>query len=153
MAGTTSGVTRRQHHGCSAPGCGTGSNPPGVAGLVPCDFAHGDLNLTNVLSDGTSITGVVDWDEFGLNNRAADLTTILFDIQRLQLSGYAPPPARASAQLLGRIGKAAGEQGLRCAITYAAIARLAVAHRRPENDALANWIEVTSSVLDLVGTT
>jgi len=112
-----------------------------------------DLNLTNVLSDGTSITGVVDWDEFGLNSRAADLTTILFDLQRLRLGGDAHLLALASAQLLGRIVEAAGEQGLRCAITYAAIARLAVAHRRPESDTLANWIEVTCSVLDLVATT
>jgi hypothetical protein len=46
-----------------------------------------------------------------------------------------------------------GEPGLCCAITYAAIARLAVAHRRSESDVLANWIAVTYSVLDLVGAT
>jgi aminoglycoside phosphotransferase (APT) family kinase protein len=34
--------------------------------LSAADYAHNDLNLSNVLTDGTRITGVVDWDEFGL---------------------------------------------------------------------------------------
>ena len=53
---------------------------------------------------------------------------------------------------MGCIGEAACEQGVLCAITYAGIARLAVAYRRPESDALSEWIEVTCSVLGLVGT-
>jgi hypothetical protein len=57
---------------------------------------------------------------------------------------------RASTRLLKRIADVAGEPGLRNAVTYAAIARLAVAHRRRQREALAHWIAVTNSVLDLV---
>jgi hypothetical protein len=38
--------------------------------LPAADYAHNDLNLPNVLTDGARITGVVDWDEFGLGSRA-----------------------------------------------------------------------------------
>jgi hypothetical protein len=34
------------------------------ARLPPVDYGHNDLNLSNVLTDGVRITGVVDWDEF-----------------------------------------------------------------------------------------
>jgi len=36
-----------------------------------------------VLSEGKTITGVVDWDQFGLNIRAADLTALACDCERL----------------------------------------------------------------------
>jgi len=49
--------------------------------LPPVDFAHNDLNLSNVLSDGARITGVVDWDEFGLGSRALDLVALAFDCE------------------------------------------------------------------------
>ena len=38
--------------------------------LPPADYANNDLNLSNILADGATITGVVDWDEFGLGSRA-----------------------------------------------------------------------------------
>jgi aminoglycoside phosphotransferase (APT) family kinase protein len=55
--------------------------------LEPRDFAHGDLNLTNILTHGHTITGIVDWDEIGLNSRTAHLTSILFDWHALSLRG------------------------------------------------------------------
>jgi hypothetical protein len=55
--------------------------------IVGLDFAHNDLNLSNVLSDGRTVTGIVDWDEFGLNNRAADLTALAFDCIKLDQAG------------------------------------------------------------------
>ena len=111
------------------------------------DFAHGDLNLTNVLTDGRRITGVVDWDEIGLNTRAADLTSILFDWQALALHrapGLAP---RGDAILRDRIVAIAGEDGLRCTIGYAALGRLGVTHRRREGRGFATWAQVTETIL------
>jgi aminoglycoside phosphotransferase (APT) family kinase protein len=50
--------------------------------LPPADYAHNDLNLSNVLTDGARITGVVDWDEFGLGSRALDLAALAVDCER-----------------------------------------------------------------------
>jgi aminoglycoside phosphotransferase (APT) family kinase protein len=41
-----------------------------------------DLNLSNILTDGAQITGVVDWDEFGLGSRALDLVALALDCER-----------------------------------------------------------------------
>jgi len=38
--------------------------------LPPADYVSNDLNLPNILTGGALITGVVDWDEFGLGSRA-----------------------------------------------------------------------------------
>ncbi len=85
--------------------------------LEPVDFATNDLNLSNVLSDGTRITGVVDWDEFGLGSRALDLVALAFDCA--QLADWA-----AADLLLGRAASIAGQDGLRCLVSYRAIAYL-----------------------------
>jgi Ser/Thr protein kinase RdoA (MazF antagonist) len=111
------------------------------------DFAHGDLNLTNVLTDGSAITGVVDWDEIGLNTRAADLTSILFDWYALALRGTPGVARRGGAVLRDRIIAIAGEDGLRCTIGYAALGRLGITYRRRQRDALAVWVRVTESIL------
>jgi aminoglycoside phosphotransferase (APT) family kinase protein len=47
--------------------------------LPAADYAHNDLNLSNVLTDGAMITGVVDWDGFGLGSRALDLVALALD--------------------------------------------------------------------------
>jgi hypothetical protein len=87
--------------------------------LPPADYAHNDLNLSNVLTDGTLITGVVDWDEFGLGSRALDLVALAVDCERCG--------DRASAdRLLARAALVAGDGGLRCLLSYRAIAGLAV---------------------------
>src|SRR5207248_1279077 len=51
------------------------------------DLVHEDLNLTNVLAEGGTITGVVDWDAIGYGSRASDLAGLLFDWHRLRLGG------------------------------------------------------------------
>ena len=86
--------------------------------LPPADYAHNDLNASNILSDGTRITGVVDWDEFGLGSRALDLVVLAFDCERF--GDHA-----AADRLLARAAQVAGPGGLRCLIGYRAIAGLA----------------------------
>jgi aminoglycoside phosphotransferase (APT) family kinase protein len=86
--------------------------------LPPADYANNDLNLSNILSDGTRITGVVDWDEFGLGSRALDLVALAFDCERG--GGHA-----AADRLLARAARVAGDDGLRCLVSYRAIAGLA----------------------------
>ena len=86
--------------------------------LPPADYAHNDLNLSNVLTDGTRITGVVDWDEFGLGSRALDLIALALDCERA--GGHV-----AADRLLARAARVAGGDGLRCLVTYRVIAGLA----------------------------
>jgi hypothetical protein len=92
--------------------------------LPPADYAHNDLNLSNVLTDGTQITGVVDWDEFGLGSRALDLVALALDCERR--GDHA-----AADRLLTRAAQVAGDDGLRCLVSYRVIGGLAVyAHER-----------------------
>jgi aminoglycoside phosphotransferase (APT) family kinase protein len=51
--------------------------------LPSADYAHNDLNLPNILTDGERITGVVDWDEFALGSRAPDLVVLALDGEKL----------------------------------------------------------------------
>ncbi len=86
--------------------------------LPPTDYAHNDLNRSNILTDGTAITGVVDWDEFGLGSRALDLVALAVDCQR-------DGDEVTAGRLLARAGRVAGSDGLRCLVSYRAIALLA----------------------------
>jgi aminoglycoside phosphotransferase (APT) family kinase protein len=90
--------------------------------LPATDYAHNDFNLSNILADGAAITGVVDWDEFGLGSRALDLVALAFDCQR------GGDPA-AAGRLLDRAAQVAGPGGLRCLVSYRAIASLAHTHQ------------------------
>jgi hypothetical protein len=93
--------------------------------LEPADYAHNDLNLANVLTDGTGITGVVDWDEFGLGSRALDLIALAVDCERC--GDHA-----AADVLLARAAEVAGGDGLRCLFSYRVIGGLAAfSHERP----------------------
>jgi aminoglycoside phosphotransferase (APT) family kinase protein len=87
--------------------------------LPPADYAHNDLNLSNVLTDGARITGVVDWDEFGLGSRALDLVALAVDCERCG-------DRAAADRLLARAARVAGGDGLRCLVSYRAIGGLAV---------------------------
>jgi aminoglycoside phosphotransferase (APT) family kinase protein len=86
--------------------------------LPPADFAHNDLNLSNILTDGEQITGVVDWDEFALGSRALDLVVLALDAQ-----GGGHPAA--AGRLLASAASAVGSAGLRCLVSYRALATLA----------------------------
>jgi Phosphotransferase enzyme family len=107
--------------------------------LPPADFAHNDLNLSNILTDGERITGVVDWDEFGLGSRALDLVVLALDCEQLG-------DRAAADRLLAAAASAVGHAGLRCLVSYRALATLAEDTReglRPQAD-----IRTISTVLD-----
>ena len=109
--------------------------------LAATDFANNDLNLSNILSDGETITGVVDWDEFGLNSRATDLTALAFDCERLGDSDMAD-------QLFADVGTIAGAEGLRCLVSYRVLAHLAALARRRELGAIDASVAHASRALD-----
>jgi aminoglycoside phosphotransferase (APT) family kinase protein len=112
--------------------------------LPPADYAHNDLNLSNILTDGALITGVVDWDEFGLGCRALDLVALALDLRARRRSRRGRPPA-------GPGSPGAGDCGLRCLVSYRAIALLA--HFTRERQAYGNSLgdeacAATSAILD-----
>jgi aminoglycoside phosphotransferase (APT) family kinase protein len=112
--------------------------------LPPADYAHNDLNPSNILTDGSRITGVVDWDEFGLGSRALDLIALAFDCERF--GGHA-----AAGRLLARAAEVAGGDGLRCLVSYRAIAWLAFSsHERQAygNSAADAYCAAVSGILD-----
>jgi Phosphotransferase enzyme family len=87
--------------------------------LPAADYGHNDLNLSNVLTDGARITGVVDWDEFGLGSRALDLVALAVDCEERGDSA-------AADRLLARAAQVAGDDGTRCLVSYRIIGGLAV---------------------------
>jgi Ser/Thr protein kinase RdoA (MazF antagonist) len=117
--------------------------------IVGLDFAHNDLNLSNVLSDGRTVTGIVDWDEFGLNNRAADLTALAFDCIKLDQAG-ARVPLGAAAIALDRARGAADEATIRCLIAYRILGHLAARIRRGERAKLDSSIDAAGHLLALI---
>jgi len=82
------------------------------------DFTHNDLNMSNVLTDGQSITGIVDWDEYALGNRAIDLVVLGFGCLH-------DGAGEMADRLFERASELAGEDGLRCLVCYRVLAMLA----------------------------
>ena len=107
--------------------------------LPPVDYAHNDLNLSNILTDGEKITGVVDWDEFGLGSRALDLIVLALDCQQRGAHAVAD-------RLLARAASIAGSGGLRCLVSYRALASLAEDTR--EGQPSQAGIQAISAILD-----
>jgi hypothetical protein len=98
--------------------------------LLPADYTHNDLNLSNMLTDGVRITGVVDWDEFGLGSRAMDLIALALDCEE-------GGDRAAADRLMARAASVADGDGLRCLVSYRAIGGLAVFTR--EREAYGNF--------------
>ena len=109
--------------------------------LPATDYANNDLNLSNILSDGERITGVVDWDEFGLASRAIDLVAIAFDTERAG-------DHDATRIVLARAASIAGGDGLRQLISYRAIAQLAALVRNARSGAIDPAVSVATRILD-----
>lgn len=105
------------------------------------DYANNDMNLSNILSDGERITGVVDWDEFGLGSRALDLVAIAFDCERV--GDHA-----AARTVLERAASIAGDDGLRPLVSYRAIALLAALARTRRTLAIEPAVRVGDRIVD-----
>jgi aminoglycoside phosphotransferase (APT) family kinase protein len=113
--------------------------------LPPAEFTHNDLHLSNVLTDGERVTGVIDWDEFGLGTRALDLVVLGFDCFRIG-------EHRAADRVLAQAAAAAGAGGLRCLVGYRMLAHLA--DDRCEGlpaKVTAGTVAVFSAILDRLG--
>ncbi len=114
--------------------------------LTGRDFAHNDLNPTNILSDGKTITGIVDWDEFALNSRATDLIALGFGCVRLKSM-----PDDAATVVFERALGIVGENALRCLVAYQILGSLAALVKRGEREAAHQALAVDDHILGLFG--
>jgi hypothetical protein len=74
--------------------------------LSPAAYARNDLTVSNILTDGEKITGVVDWDEFGLGSRAPGLIVLALDCQQTRRPCRGRPAAGQGDIGRGRRGPA-----------------------------------------------
>ena len=101
------------------------------------------LRLIELQADA-GFQDVVDWDEFALGSRALDLVVLAIDCERGGDHAVAD-------RLLARAARVAGGDGLRCLVSYRAIALLAHSAREREayGDSLADAeCAAVSAVLD-----
>ena len=96
------------------------------------DIVHGDLVIDNVLVDGARVTGIVDWDAAGSDDRVLDLAKLLF-------SSYTNQPVRDL--LRARILELRGRTSLEVHLAYCILAQLdwSIHHHAPAavDDAVA----------------
>jgi aminoglycoside phosphotransferase (APT) family kinase protein len=116
--------------------------------LPVADLVHGDFGVGNFLVQDGTVSGVVDWDNLGTGSRALDLTSLLFDWQRLRLADSSSVSENGGPRLAVRIVEIAGDRGFRCCVCYAAIARLALGRQRGEHGQAEMWRCVTEAILD-----
>jgi len=116
--------------------------------LQSTDIVHGGLNTSNVLVNDGVVSGIVDWDDVGSGSRALDLTGLLFDWHRRVIASRGEQAPDGNSQLVRRIVRLAGRNGLRCTVTYYAIARLGLAAQRAEYDKLQAGRKVVDAILD-----
>jgi aminoglycoside phosphotransferase (APT) family kinase protein len=48
--------------------------------LSKTDLVHGDMNINQILFDGQTVSGVLDWDQAGYGDRAIDLVALWYSL-------------------------------------------------------------------------
>jgi hypothetical protein len=89
------------------------------------DFVHLDLNFTNILAKEGRLTGIVDLDHLGSDDRSVDLVTLIFNYEEDRRDTGQEPPTDALERLRRAVLRISGEAGWRQAVTFRAIADLA----------------------------
>jgi aminoglycoside phosphotransferase (APT) family kinase protein len=125
----------------------TFAEPARGSRLPSNDLVHHDFSLSNILMDGSVVTGVLDWEAAGRGSRALDLTTLLFEWHRLFQDGMEVAPD-GNTRLARHILDLTGESGVRSLVTYGALARLALTRRRGELSEFAGWQRSITDLLD-----
>lgn len=115
------------------------------------DIVHGHLRIPNALASGRVLTGIVDWDHVGVGTRTLDLTMLLFDWQRFQVTGRNRDISEGGRMLLDRILNLVGDAGFRSLLGYVSIAALAVHFRHRSHEDLTISQHAIASILDWYG--
>lgn len=111
------------------------------------DFVHGDFGPHNVVLRDGQVSGVLDWMNSGIGNRAVDLGEIVVAWTLLQQEGREVPPDGAS-MLLERIRKLAGDEGMLQIMAYQLVAGLAFWRTQGTPETVERWVRAGSAIID-----
>lgn len=102
------------------------------------DIVHWDFNQGNVLSDGTHITGVVDWDGACAGDRGFDLATFLF---------YAYDDREVRDPLLREALDCSGHGALAVYLAHMIVRQVDWSIRHHDSASVARWMIIAKEIL------
>jgi aminoglycoside phosphotransferase (APT) family kinase protein len=111
------------------------------------DFVHGDFGPHNVVVRGGRISGVVDWMNFGVGNRAIDLGEVLVAWALLRDEGR-PVPADGGARLLNRMRAIAGSEGTIQIVAHQLMAGIAFWRTNGPSEQVEKWVRAGTALID-----
>jgi hypothetical protein len=111
------------------------------------DFVHLDLNFTNILAQEGKLTGIVDLDHLGNDDRSVDLVTLMFNYEEDRHDTGRAPPVGALERLRRAVLRISGDAGWRQAVTFRAIADLAWTDLQGEPLPLDRTLAVAKAVV------
>jgi len=102
------------------------------------DICHGDMGTDNVLVDGDTVSGIVDWDAAGEGDRALDLSKLLF---------YSYHVSQAREPLRKRIVEISSRDAYAIYLVYNNLAQLDWSIRHHSADAVAGGVMSSHQIL------
>ena len=102
------------------------------------DICHGDMGTDNVLVQGRSLSGIVDWDAAGEGDRALDLSKLLF---------YAYPIDPVRELLRKQIVEISGQDAYVIYLAYNILAQLDWSIRHHAPDSVAEGVTFSQRIL------
>ncbi|MBW3589759.1 MAG: aminoglycoside phosphotransferase family protein [Actinobacteria bacterium] len=111
------------------------------------DFVHGDFGPHNVIVSDGRITGVLDWMNFGIGNRAIDLGEVLVAWVLLR-DEERPVPFDGGHRLVQRILELAGEKGLLQIVAYQLMAGIAFWGSKGASETVERWVRAGNTIIE-----
>lgn len=111
------------------------------------DFVHGDFGPHNVIVSDGRISGVLDWMNFGIGNRAIDLGGLLVSLQLLRDEGR-PVPVDGGARLVNLMVELAGDEGLVQIVGYHLMAGIAFWGSKRASDIVERWVRAGGRIVE-----
>jgi Ser/Thr protein kinase RdoA (MazF antagonist) len=102
------------------------------------DICHGDMGTDNVLVDGHTVSGIVDWDAAGEGDRALDLSKLLF---------YSYHISQTRELLRKRIVEISGQNVYAIYLTYNILAQLDWSIHHHSADAVVEGVLSSHQIL------
>lgn len=103
------------------------------------DICHGDMGTDNVLVEGSTVSGIVDWDAAGEGDRALDLSKLLF---------YSYHVDNIRELLRRQIMEISGQDAYAIYLAYNILAQLDWSIHHHSADAVAGGVVSSNRILD-----
>jgi aminoglycoside phosphotransferase (APT) family kinase protein len=111
------------------------------------DFVHGDFGPHNVVVSDGRVSGVLDWMNFAVGNRAADLGEVLVAWALLRDEGR-PVPPDGDLRLLRLIETHAGTEGMLQVVPYHLMAGIAFWRSHGPADTVEWWVRAGTAIVE-----